>query len=52
MVGRIVRMHPTAVDPATGREYERHFVDPHDAPALLNWGESGLQQVQAALRRF
>ena len=50
MTGRITRMRPPALDPATGREYERHLVDPRDAPQLLKWGESGLRQVQTAIR--
>ncbi|ARF53166.1 NUDIX hydrolase [Streptomyces gilvosporeus] len=41
---------PIAPDPCTGRAYGRVWVSPADAAALLDWGQCGSAQMDAAAR--
>jgi len=44
------RLLPLAMDPDTGEQYRRLWVPPTLVNELLEWGESGSQQVDCALR--
>lgn len=48
MIARIKEFLPNAVDPATGRIYQRVMCSPEQAVEALNWGESGQAQIYAA----
>jgi ADP-ribose pyrophosphatase YjhB (NUDIX family) len=41
---------PAAMDPAGGRQYGRLWVPPMAVNALLGWGESGMLQIEGAVR--
>lgn len=41
---------PSAIDPASGRQFARLLVAPEQAAALLGWGDQGYQQAAQAAR--
>ncbi len=49
MAAAITRIGDNRPDPDTGRTYERILVSPKQAAELLNWGDVGKQQIQAAV---
>lgn len=49
LVGLIDQITPSASDPSTGRKYARLWVPPIHTNDLLNWGESGRQQITTAI---
>lgn len=49
LVAEIDRVQQSASDPSTGRQYKRLLVPPIQANELLKWGESGNQQIAAAI---
>ena len=50
MIARIEKMLSNAIDPATGRQYERFLYTPQQVQNTLQWGESGQAQIYAACR--
>lgn len=48
-VALLDQLFPSAPDPSTGKQYRRMWVRPFEANALLNWGQSGDQQVSSAV---
>lgn len=49
MAAKITRIGAKRPDPDTGRTYDRVFASPKRAAELLNWGDVGEQQIQAAV---
>ncbi|HEX3791053.1 MAG TPA: NUDIX hydrolase [Pseudonocardiaceae bacterium] len=49
MIARLGAVHPAAPDPDSGRLRTRLVVAPARAAVLLDWGEHGHQQAQAAV---
>lgn len=49
LVALIGQILPSAPDPSTGRKYSRLWVPPSDSNDLLNWGESGEEQIKSAI---
>jgi len=47
----IDRILPSAVDPCTGRMYERLWVPPNEANNYLHWGISGDAQISDAIKQ-
>ena len=50
MIAQVESLLPVAADPATGICYRRGFHAPDDADRSLDWDQTGLIQIQAALR--
>ncbi|MEG8179240.1 NUDIX hydrolase [Nocardia terpenica] len=48
MAGRIDEFLPRRPDPDGGRLFRRLMISLEDAPGLLGWGESGIDQARAA----
>lgn len=46
----ITGAEPSLVDPASGRRFARLLATPHQAVALLGWGEQGYHQAEHAAR--
>lgn len=49
-IGKIREFLPSAIDPSTGRSYNRVLLPPANAAASLQWGDVGQLQVDAATR--
>ena len=49
MFALIGQIHPTALDPSTGRQYKRLWVPPTHLNDLLKWGVPGDEQVASAI---
>ncbi len=51
LVCQLDQISPSKADPSTGRIYSRFWMPPIDANELLEWGESGDQQIESAIKR-
>ena len=49
LIALIDQIFPTAFDPSTGRRYLRLWVPPIHANDLLEWGQSGRQQIASSI---
>lgn len=48
MIAQIIKLLPSGIDPATGRQYERCLYRPEQVQEVLRWGQSGQAQLSRA----
>lgn len=51
-IAKVEAVQEQTIDPATGKITERMFIKPEDFQKYSNWGESGIIQLEKALKKI